>query len=312
MKPFFWRTAQRFAPVLAALALLFLFTGLPRSHAEPDPTPDLRRTGIVGGEPAEAGEFPWIAALLYRENSWKLCGGSLISERWVVTAAHCVQQDPVTEDDMTPDDLLVVLGSLVPTNATMGQRVRVADIIIHPDYNEWTASDDLALLYLAEAADTTAMAIAPIGLITPAAEPLLAEPGTMATVAGWGALQPFGSPYAANLHKLRVPIVANEVCAPFSDGRAGVPDTQICAGGVAGEDSCVGDSGGPLVVPDGDGFVLVGIVSYGPFPCAREGGHAAHTRVSRYLPWISEEIVRKAQEPETVRRFLPILLDDSE
>lgn len=288
--------------VLVLLALLLLSTML--AQAEPTPTPPIE-PAVVGGTPVEAGEFPWMVGITYTGFDAPYCGGSLIGEHWVLTAAHCVV-NPSSGVPELPEDLAVIAGRLDLLDTSAGQVIGIHQIFVHPDYDidDLFAQNDIALLRLSWAADTTRETIDLIEPITLAEEASLALPGSPAVVAGWGATRPNGTLYSTIAYQVTLPIVANAICEPFNEDVVGVPDTQICAGGVEGQDSCVGDSGGPLVVSRGDGsFALVGIVSYGPFPCAVADKHGAYTRVSRYLAWIDQRIA----EETWYDLFLPLV-----
>lgn len=93
--------------------------------------------------------------------------------------------------------------------------------------------------------------------------------------------------------KARVPIVSTSQCANvFKKVNRAVKDTQICAGGTAGRDSCRGDSGGPLMghSQQANNWIAVGIVSYGPSPCGTEGWPGVYTRVGAYVDWILSKL----------------------
>jgi secreted trypsin-like serine protease len=281
---------------LYIMVLVLLLSGAALVRAEPTPTPPIQ-PAVVGGTPVETGEFPWMIGITYTGFSMPYCGGSLVGDRWVLTAAHCVV-DPWLGVPERPEDLTVIAGRLDLLDTTAGQTIGVEQIFVHPDYDieDLFAENDIALLRLNWAPDIARDTIDIIEAITPVEEAFLAAPGSLAVVAGWGATQPNGTLYPTLAYKATLPIVDNAVCVPFNDETTGVPDTQICAGGVEGQDTCVGDSGGPLIVSRSDeSFALVGIVSYGPFPCAVTDKHGAYTRVSRYLDWISQTIAENTR-----------------
>lgn len=268
-----------------------------RPKPTPVPTEAAFSPQIVGGTLASTGEFPWQVALVSATNSnpydGQFCGGSLIAPQWVLTAAHCVFD---IDGIMTPGEIDVVAGiiklSSGPTNGGTGQRLDVAEVIPHPNYNEATTDSDLALLRLAAPASLNSN-VAVIGLAGPADAALYA-PGVTATVTGWGNTlgqpTPGGTSYPDDLYKVSVPIVSNTTCnAPGSYGGA-VTDNMFCAGLAAGgKDSCQGDSGGPLIVPNGGGWLQAGIVSWGT-GCAQPNYYGVYTRVWNFKTWIDVQI----------------------
>ena len=231
---------------------------------------------IVGGIEAEEGTWPWQASV-QDVFFGHFCGGSLVDDEWVVTAAHCV-------DFAAAESLIVVLGRHDLTTS-MGEEHTVSEIIVHPDWNPFTSDNDIALLRLSSTSSQEALSVVTLG-----DEPLVA-PGVTATVTGWGALSEggFGSD---QLQQVEVDIVSNEVAnAPEAyDGQ--VTENMIAAGfAEGGKDSCQGDSGGPLVVPNSDatGWKLAGIVSWG-FGCARPNLYGIYTRAGNYSLWIDGHI----------------------
>ena len=249
----------------------------------PTPTADGARTvHIVGGQPADPGEWPWQAFV--RAGPY-MCGGTLIHEQWVVTAAHCVvgKQNVV----FAPTDVTVTLGEHNRTKVEGNeQKIGVLQIITHPNYIAPGNDNDIALLQLA----TPAIVGPAVAVVQPLISPMddaLVVPGAQSFVTGWGITMEGGS-VAAELQEVMVPIVSNLQCqAAYGQITMGM----LCAGyDEGGKDSCQGDSGGPLVVQASDNsWKLAGVVSFG-FGCARPGFYGVYTRVSVYTSWLDEQI----------------------
>jgi len=240
---------------------------------------------IVGGQPVEAGTWPWQVSFVFAwANNAKVghqCGGALITPEWVLTAAHCMQS-------VTPSTYEVVLGrhDLTTNN---GQRLDVAEIVVHPDYYTTATGEevnDVALVRLVTPAQLTDT-IQTIEILYPT-EAGLASPDVMAAVAGWGALA-YNGPSPNELHEVAVPIVSNDICNQPLSYNGDITEVMICAGyAQGGQDACQGDSGGPLVVPTGDNrWKVAGIVSFGD-GCAWANKYGVYSRVSEFAGWITE------------------------
>ncbi len=216
---------------------------------------------IVGGQPASR-DYPHIAAMEFRQDDGRwtfVCGASLVRADVILTAAHCVQDDPETAgSEDAPGRYRFVIGTRDRTEG--GERIEAVRLVDHPRYDSQSGAYDVALLKLARAATQGS----PIR-IAEAGEADRFAPGTEATIIGWGATFSGGSA-VRELREGRVPIVADDDCARGYTVTASFdPPTMLCAGNLTGgEDSCQGDSGGPLMVADAAGrLVLVGDVSFG-------------------------------------------------
>ncbi|MBY0453849.1 MAG: trypsin-like serine protease [Burkholderiaceae bacterium] len=254
------------------------------TSATPGLAQNLSAPQIVGGQLAAAGAWPWQVRLRITTASGTfLCGGSLLSDRWVLTAAHCV----VGDDEITtlaPSAITVRAGSLQKDSG--GQVVNVTRIVRHASYSPVTTDNDMALLELFSPVtlSSTANVVPPL---LASQEATLAATNTLATVTGWGTTSSGGSTSSA-LMQVQVPLLTSSACASQSAyGSAKITNNMICAGYPAGgKDSCQGDSGGPLVVPDGrGGYVLAGIVSWGQ-GCALPNYPGVYTRVANYQAWL--------------------------
>ena len=212
---------------------------------------DLPWPMIVGGTQVDPAcpncKYEFMVSL--QSSGWwggHFCGGSLVREDWVVTAAHCVIGE-------SPNNVDVVIG-LHNVNGTNGSQTRdVEEIIIHPNYSNNSLNNDYALLRLSSPITD----FEPIQLCTDTAHD---EEPVMSTTMGWGATSSGGSSSSV-LREVDVPI--DDSCGSYSN--SDITNNMICAGDSnGGEDSCQGDSGGPLIMTNSDGdYELIGIVSWG-------------------------------------------------
>jgi transmembrane serine protease 11D len=237
-----------------------------------------RAARIVGGEQVSFSDFPWQVALVQGRfpdpQRSQFCGGSVISNQWVLTAAHCVDNSIVRKDPARVD---VVAGTAI--YAAGGERLKVAEIIVHPQNDRTTNDFDFALLRLS----------APVTMgqpIAPAAADTQVAPDSVAWVTGWGATVE-GGPGSLDLLGAQIPIVPNDVCNQPESYNGDVTASMLCAGRRAGGvDSCQGDSGGPLSADLQGRKVLIGVVSFGE-GCARRLKYGVYGRVSVAAAWIA-------------------------
>ncbi|CAL8334186.1 unnamed protein product [Boreogadus saida] len=237
---------------------------------------------IVGGQDAVAGEFPWQVSL-HGKDYGHLCGASIISERWLVTAAHCVQDNGKTRFSQ-PGSWEAYLGLHVQrqTGKAVVRRT-LKRIIPHPYYNEYTYDNDIALMELSSSVPYSDH-ILPICL--PAAQHVFPA-GHSVWITGWGATRE-GGVAATVLQKAQVRIINQTVCNDLMSNQ--ITSRMMCAGIVlGGVDACQGDSGGPLSSPtEGGRMFLAGVVSWGD-GCARRNKPGIYTRVTKYRGWIKEK-----------------------
>jgi secreted trypsin-like serine protease len=289
-------TVQNWLPTLARRKATKGKPGRKKLHRKNDNQTHGVTPEIVGGASVPAGKYPFQVAIMdkrYGDKGFKrqFCGGSLIDAWHVLTAAHCVAR----RDKTNPVNLRVIVGITI-LNRRQGELRQVANVTVHPDYNGKSMRNDVAVLRLAEPIDLSAFP--PIKLINSGDEGLEA-PGTLLTVIGWGSIRKHVAgkkknkppKYSHGLREVRVPVVADDACAHDYGTKRGMKvstDVMICAG-QAGLDSCAGDSGGPLFATTPDGYVQVGIVSWGS-GCAAPQRPGVYTRVSAVADFIRHAV----------------------
>ncbi|XP_078621134.1 trypsin-2-like [Branchiostoma floridae x Branchiostoma japonicum] len=232
---------------------------------------------IVGGSDAIHGAWPWQVSL--REwGIFHFCGGALIHKRWVLTAAHCV------DDGSKPH---VTLGD----NRESGDdgtevTIKTQKVFIHPNYGSGFNNYDVALLKLKKRVRFNKY-IRPVCLPSQSST-TLPPPGTVCSITGWGTTREGGSS-PNRLQEADVPIVSDSQCSSVHRFRFD-SSSEFCAGYMAGGiDTCQGDSGGPLVCEKDGNYFLHGVTSWGE-GCARPGYPGVYARVAALSDWIRNTI----------------------
>uniref|UniRef100_A0A8D0BPR4 Prothrombin n=1 Tax=Salvator merianae TaxID=96440 RepID=A0A8D0BPR4_SALMN len=250
---------------------------------------------IVKGKAAERGSAPWQVMIFRKSPQELVCGASLISSRWVLTAAHCIFYPP-WDKNFTADDILVRIGKYERKKyeRNIEKIVKLDKIIIHPKYNWKENLDrDIALLRLESEVSFTDY-IRPVCLPTKDVVKSLLLSGYKGRVTGWGNLYETwsgGSALPNELQQINLPIVAVDTCKKST--KIKVTDNMFCAGYSPEEsqrgDACEGDSGGPFVMknPDDNRWYQIGIVSWGE-GCDRDGKYGFYTHLFRLKKWLQK------------------------
>lgn len=253
---------------------------------------------LVKGEDANIGEHPWHVGLV-REESKKgflgwfrhlggllrtttYCGASLVGQRWLLTAAHCIRNGD------RPVDLRVVMGSSKRARFFyyFFQTDSIDQIHIHPLYNNDSHAYDIAILRLKKMPDLEPGELWPVCLPT---EPVNSYAGSKATVIGWGKTsgkQSFSS--ARTLQELGVTVISQAECQrqwSYGRGRVDVGGPKMCFKSDGA--SCHGDSGGGMFLQNNKQRTLIGVCSYGLSDC-QNWAPEVYTKVSVVLDWIRE------------------------
>ena len=221
-------------------------------EGSPPTTQPSADTEIVGGTVASAGEYPFQVALVFRaepnNHFAQFCGGSVISEYVVLTAAHCLE-------GLRARDVAVLEGTHDLESG--GVRRNAKRIRQHPRYDDNRLLNDIAVVETA-----VPMTSPPIRVAVPGEEALWAGGGT-ATATGWGATNAAGTVFPTRLREVDVTL-RNDAHCRSNLGPDFVGSIMLCAGEIAGgKDTCSGDSGGPIMVDDDGEWVQVGITSWG-------------------------------------------------
>ncbi|KAF5305583.1 hypothetical protein FQA39_LY01674 [Lamprigera yunnana] len=258
---------------------------------------------VYGGQITDKDELPWMALLRYNNKDGTdagfKCGGTLISKRYILTAAHCVLINTYYGFSLvsvrlgewrisTEKDCEEKQANLQCNDPVVD--LKISQVIPSADYDGRSGKHDIALIRLERDVQFTDY-VKPICL--PNAQHLDPLPNTYLLIAGWGQTENSSN----SDYKLRaeVPVQPREICTKKIRQRGPITDDQICAGGTDGKDTCAGDSGGPLmgkfpeIIKGRKQFYQEGVVAWG-VGCGITGFPAIYTRVSKHVDWIIANI----------------------
>ncbi|XP_037373958.1 chymotrypsinogen 2-like [Talpa occidentalis] len=229
---------------------------------------------IVNGKDARPGSWPWQVSL-QDHRGLHFCGGSLINENWVITAAHCG----------VSTSHLVVAGVFDKSSAMENVQVlRIAQVFSHPWFNRRSMNNDIALLKLATPARFSEI-VSPVCL--PSAQDTFPV-GSLCVTTGWGITYPNMYQGPNKLQQATLPLLSTAQCRYYWGSM--VTNLMVCAG-ASGISSCKGDSGGPLVCQKNGAWNLVGVVSFGSSTCSTYMP-GSYSRVTKHMPWIQEILAK--------------------
>ncbi|MDG3085206.1 serine protease [Vibrio hannami] len=236
---------------------------------------------IINGSAAVPGDWPFIVPLVYKgANAYngQFCGGSLIASKYVLTAAHCL-------DDLKASDIEVITRIYDLNDESSATRSAIKQVYIHKSYNiNGANNNDIALLELEQEVAQNTIELATTSVLATVGA------GDVVSVAGWGNTSTISDDYPSVLQSVDLAFVDRNTCkaSPYpSYGH--IDESTICAGFSYGfQDSCQGDSGGPLVFNDNGTNKLLGVVSWG-IGCAQPNAYGVYANVAHFTAngWIN-------------------------
>ncbi|XP_073511372.1 transmembrane protease serine 5 [Phyllobates terribilis] len=236
---------------------------------------------IIGGHDVSLGRWPWLVSL-YLHNK-HVCGGSIIAQQWIITAAHCVHN--YRSPSLSSWTVLSGIVSHSPVRQYASSSV-VEKIIYHQKYDDRSHDYDIALMKLEKPLNYSD-SVRPVCL--PQYEQDIPA-GSECWISGWGHTHPDNTHMPRSLKEAMVPLISSKKCNSSCIYDGDITPRMLCAGYLDGKvDACQGDSGGPLVCQTDYTWRLVGVVSWG-MGCAEPNRPGVYTKIASFLDWIHRSI----------------------
>ncbi|XP_068230736.1 trypsin-3-like isoform X2 [Palaemon carinicauda] len=241
-----------------------------------------KKLRVIGGKEVPIpNKYPWLVGIRKKSKRMYECGGTIINNFYVLTAAHCVRQG---RKIISPKTLLIGVAdhnynSKEDDIKGVTRQVKIDKIITHPKYEDDLPGFDIALIRLKKK-------LVFDGNIAPACLPTGSKTynDEKGVALGWGSVDNETYTFSSFAREITLPILSQN-CDGIKFSSVKITKFMLCAGGLEGKDTCAGDSGGPLTVREDGRYILVGITSFG-FGCAQKGLPAVYTRVSEFREWI--------------------------
>ncbi|XP_053671065.1 uncharacterized protein LOC128721346 [Anopheles nili] len=252
---------------------------------------------LYGGQPTALDEFPWTALIEFQKPDGSFgfhCGGSLINQRYIVTAAHCIDAIPrgwkVHRVRLGEWDLASATDCQngLCSNAPIDLDIEKIEVHSNYDSRDQSNANDIALIRFTRDVSYSET-IRPICLPLSTSIRSRNHVGLSSFAAGWGKTESA----SASDKKLKVELnikSLQDCTSIYQRGGINLKSTHMCAGGVRGKDTCSGDSGGPLMRQLAGTWYLLGVVSFGPQKCGTAGVPGVYTNVAEYVDWIKDHI----------------------